>query len=111
MSLNIDIPTTTILLIDNNDKDRTYYADRIRIGLPDCHVLESKDGSSGLELYKSHGSIASSPNSISPICPAMNCWSNWSHGRASLLSRLLCWHGRCGDPWTILPYNMEPKHT
>jgi len=44
----------TILLIDANDKDRTYYAERIRIGLLDCHVLEAKHGNSGLELYKSH---------------------------------------------------------
>ena len=27
-------PLTTILLIDDNDKDRTYYAERIRIGIP-----------------------------------------------------------------------------
>ena len=46
-------PLTTILLIDDNDKDRTYYAERIRIGIPECTVLEAKDGRSGLELYRS----------------------------------------------------------
>ena len=44
---------TTILLIDDNDKDRTYYVDRLKISIPDCVVLEAKDGQSGLELYKS----------------------------------------------------------
>ena len=53
MSLNIDPSTTTILLIDDNVNDRTYYADRIKFALPHCNVLEAKDGQSGLELYKS----------------------------------------------------------
>ena len=35
------------------DNDRTYYADRLKFSLPDCAVLEAKDGRSGLELYKS----------------------------------------------------------
>jgi CheY-like chemotaxis protein len=46
---------TTILLIDSNDKDRTYYADRLKAFIPDCIVLEAKDGQSGLELYKALG--------------------------------------------------------
>jgi DNA-binding NarL/FixJ family response regulator len=45
---------TTILLIDHSYKDRTYYADRIKTGLPDSRVLEATDGYSGLELYKAH---------------------------------------------------------
>ena len=44
---------TTILLIDDHDKDRTYYADSIRIGIPDCTVLEARDGRSGLDRYRS----------------------------------------------------------
>ena len=52
MALSDDI-VTTILLIDDNDKDRTYYADRIKFLLPDCIVLEAKDGQSGLDLYQS----------------------------------------------------------
>ena len=45
-------PVTTILLIDDDDNDRAYYAERIRIGIPDCTILESRDGRSGLELYR-----------------------------------------------------------
>ena len=45
---------SSILLIDNNDNDRLDSADRIRLGMPDCHVLEARDGKAGLELYKSH---------------------------------------------------------
>jgi DNA-binding NarL/FixJ family response regulator len=48
-----DPSTTTILLIDANDKDRTYYADRLKFLIPDCVVLEAKDGRTGLELHKS----------------------------------------------------------
>jgi DNA-binding NarL/FixJ family response regulator len=44
---------TTILLIDGHDHDRTYYADRLKFSMPDCVVLEAKDGRSGLELYNS----------------------------------------------------------
>ena len=52
MSLKIVPSTTTILLIDDNDQDRTYYAERIQKRLPDCIVLEAKDGRSGLALYR-----------------------------------------------------------
>src|SRR5262245_27635780 len=48
-----ELPMTTILLIDDNDKDRTYYADRLKISLPDSIVLEAKDIRSGLKLYRS----------------------------------------------------------
>ena len=48
-----DPTATTILLVDDNNKDRTYYADRIKFALPDCIVLEAKDGQSGLNLYRS----------------------------------------------------------
>ena len=47
--------TTTILLIDGNDNDRTYYADRLKFSIPDCIVLEAKNGKSGLELFKTRG--------------------------------------------------------
>ena len=46
-----DPTATTILLIDGNDKDRTYYADRIKSALPASVVLEAKDGQSGLNMY------------------------------------------------------------
>ena len=43
----------TILLIDHNEKDRTYYAQQLRILIPNCIVLEATDGRSGLALYNS----------------------------------------------------------
>lgn len=46
-------PSMTILLIDDDDKDRTYYAERIRIEIPECTVLEARDGWSGLALHRS----------------------------------------------------------
>ena len=48
-----DPATTTILPIDHDDKDRTYYADRLKISIPNCIVLEAKDIRSGLEIYRS----------------------------------------------------------
>jgi len=47
-----DLPTTTILLIDGNADDRTYYADRLKHALPDCDILEASDGHSGLDLLQ-----------------------------------------------------------
>ena len=44
---------TTILLIDDNEKDRTYYAERLTLSIPDCLVLETRDIQSGLALYRS----------------------------------------------------------
>jgi len=44
---------TSILLIDHNEKDRTYYADRLKLSIPDCLVLEARDIQSGLDLYQS----------------------------------------------------------
>jgi len=89
MSLNIDPPTTTILLIDDNDKDRTYYAERIRVDLPDCHVLEAKDGSSGLELYKSHRLDCIVTELYLPDMSGYELMIEVSHGRASLPARSL----------------------
>ena len=45
---------TTILLIDDNDDDRTFYADQLKLFSPDCVVLEAKSGQAGLDLYRSH---------------------------------------------------------
>ncbi|HXT66012.1 MAG TPA: response regulator [Nitrospiraceae bacterium] len=43
----------TVLLIDGFDKDRTYYADRLKASLSNCDVLEARDGQSGLALHAS----------------------------------------------------------
>jgi DNA-binding NarL/FixJ family response regulator len=46
-------PNTTILLIDNNDTDRAYYANQLKLSSPECVVLEAKDGQAGLDLFRS----------------------------------------------------------
>jgi DNA-binding NarL/FixJ family response regulator len=46
-------PKTTILLIDDNENDRTYYATQLQHCSPDCVVLEAKNGQAGLDLCKS----------------------------------------------------------
>ncbi|SLM48135.1 protein of unknown function [Nitrospira japonica] len=55
MSEGIDSfpPSTTILLIDGNKTDRTYWATRIRQDAPDYVVLEAEDGETGLSLCNS----------------------------------------------------------
>jgi DNA-binding NarL/FixJ family response regulator len=50
---SFDSATTTILLIDGHEKDRTYYVDRLKNFLPGWVILEAKDGRSGIDLYKS----------------------------------------------------------
>ena len=42
------------LLVDSNDSERTYYAQRLRARLSDCVVLEARDGRSALDLQESH---------------------------------------------------------
>jgi DNA-binding NarL/FixJ family response regulator len=49
----VSSPTTTLLLIDGDDMDRSYYAHRLKICSPEYVVLEAKDGESALELYRS----------------------------------------------------------
>lgn len=45
-------PNTTILLIDNDDRDRTYYANQLKLSSPEAIILEAKDGQAGVELCK-----------------------------------------------------------
>jgi hypothetical protein len=40
----------SILLIDGNDKDRQYYAHRLRVGFPDNVVFEALTGHAGVDL-------------------------------------------------------------
>jgi CheY-like chemotaxis protein len=42
---------TTILLIDADDHDRSYYAHQLNIRCSDYRVIQAKDGRAGLELY------------------------------------------------------------
>jgi DNA-binding NarL/FixJ family response regulator len=48
----VPVPST-ILLVDPFDNDRTYYVDRLNHALPDCMILEAKDGGSAVSLSKS----------------------------------------------------------
>lgn len=52
----VDSPShyPTVLLIDANKADRTYWATKIKQASPDYVVLEAENGESGLALYKSH---------------------------------------------------------
>jgi PAS domain S-box-containing protein len=45
---------TAILLIDGHDKDRQYYAQRLKQGCPDFLIFEAASGQAGLEIHKSH---------------------------------------------------------
>lgn len=44
---------TIILLIDSQKEDRACWAQRLRVSLPDCIVLEADTGEAGLALYRS----------------------------------------------------------
>ena len=43
---------THVLVIDPNDVDRHYFAQRLRKSLPDCVILEAATGQAGLDLYR-----------------------------------------------------------
>ena len=44
----------TILLVDSDEKDRTYYAQRLKLCSPEYVILEAKDGTSALRLCESY---------------------------------------------------------
>jgi DNA-binding NarL/FixJ family response regulator len=48
-----DTPTTSVLLIDGHDRDRTCYADHLKRCSPDYQIYEAVERRSGLELYRS----------------------------------------------------------
>ena len=50
---NLDLPTTSVLLIDGTETDRTHYADQLKRRSPDYEILEATDGAQGLTLYRS----------------------------------------------------------
>ena len=45
-------PNTTILLIDADDSDRTYYANQLKLSSPEAIILEAKDGQAGQSSAK-----------------------------------------------------------
>ena len=53
MPPNPDVPTTSVLLIDGNDTDRSYFADQLKDRSPDYQILEATEGEAGLTLYRS----------------------------------------------------------
>ena len=52
MLLRPEFPTTSVLLIDGNAADRTYFAEGLKNCSPDYLILEATDGESGLDLYR-----------------------------------------------------------
>ena len=53
MPPNSQLPTTSVLLIDGNDTERRYYANRLRLCSPNYLIAEAADGQSGLNHYRS----------------------------------------------------------
>jgi len=53
MPPNAGLPSTSILFIDTNKDDRTYFTEGLKRRSPDYRILEAPDGGSGLELYRS----------------------------------------------------------
>lgn len=44
----------TILLVDNDEKDRSYYGQRLKVCSPEYVILEANTGISALQLCQSH---------------------------------------------------------
>ena len=53
MLRNADLPRTTVLFIDANDTERTFFVEELKRRSPDYRILEATDGESGLALYRS----------------------------------------------------------
>ena len=53
MHPNPELPTTAVLLIDENKNQRAYWADQLKSCSSDYEILEASDGESGLKLYQS----------------------------------------------------------
>jgi DNA-binding NarL/FixJ family response regulator len=50
---NHEHPTTSVLLIDGHDRDRTSFANQLKRCSPDYTIHEAADGQSGLICYRS----------------------------------------------------------
>ena len=50
MLLNSELLTTSVLFIDGNAADRTYFAEGLKSCSSDYQILEATDGESGLDL-------------------------------------------------------------
>jgi DNA-binding NarL/FixJ family response regulator len=49
---NHELPTTSVLLIDGHDSDRTSFANQLKRCSPDYTILQAADRRSGLDLYR-----------------------------------------------------------
>ena len=50
---NANLRTTSVLFIDANDTERTFFVEELKRRSPDYRILEATDGESGLALYRS----------------------------------------------------------
>src|SRR5262245_41604979 len=48
-----ELPTTSVLIIDGSQDQRTYWADQLKRCSPDYEIVEGSDGQSGLNIYRS----------------------------------------------------------
>ena len=46
-------PTTSVLLIDESNNQRSYWAEQLKHCSPDYVIVEASDGQSGLDLFRS----------------------------------------------------------
>jgi CheY-like chemotaxis protein len=53
MPPNLELFTTSVLLIDGNHADRAYFAEGLKSCSPDYLILDAANGQSGLDLYRS----------------------------------------------------------
>jgi CheY-like chemotaxis protein len=53
MSPNPERPSTSVLLIDWSQTQRTYWAGQLQSCSPDYQIIEAADGQSGLDIYRS----------------------------------------------------------
>jgi DNA-binding NarL/FixJ family response regulator len=53
MSLDYNIPTTSVLFIDESKNERTYWSRQLKSCSQDYEFFDASDGESGLQLYRS----------------------------------------------------------
>jgi DNA-binding NarL/FixJ family response regulator len=53
MLTNSKLPSTSVLLIDSSQNQRTYWADQLKRASPDYLILEAEDREAALALYRS----------------------------------------------------------
>lgn len=53
MPPNPDLPTTSVLLIDGFDADRSHFVKQLKQCSPDYQIIEAADGLTGLDVYRS----------------------------------------------------------